>query len=365
MTVILENEFYKRAENLLRNTCPFTQDKLHKYLHPNAGKSLLECIDMPNNYAKADESKKKESIVKSIAEGMEVFMRHLPMPPSLKQHTYVDLCNWIKAAADYYDIKTLDINEYISAPIKEDTSIGMLKLFHERRKFSKEELKEELKVTPRTVQTCLRSLDPALSVKENTKIIAARFAGQKVYAKIDCEGGKGKLHRYEMENTIHPVAMQLNVMQVGVLLKSLQASVYDGDSLVGRGIALDIWAQLTDYAKDRVKTVFAEKDEEFLLFIEELEDDIISGEVPMFKTEAELLKEGDVNLHDELLMIMKANRTCDVLIKKDGVRITISKCKIRPGITTDYVAEPAVLKGQNKEEIPLNEDDVLDVNIYY
>lgn len=357
-------DFKNRVNRMLQATYPYDAVRLQKYLHPAKGNSLLELITVSSKYKESSEAKKISIAAERIALGMQDYLSDLPLPPALKQRTYNELFTWLERIIEKYNVAAMSPEDYLTEPVTEDTGVRMVKLLHE--KISKGDLAEKLGVSKRATQDWLRGIDSSLSEKDDKEGVKdVRFAGQKVYGEIKCTGEAGKSHYYKMENTIHPVAMQLNVMQVGVLLKSLQTSVYDGSSLVGRGIALDIWAQLTEYGKDRIKTVFAEKDEDLKLFIDELEDGISSGDVPMFKTEAQLFQEGDVNRSDELKMAMKADRTCDIIIKKDGTRSTILKCKIRPGIATDYIIVSANQKESCEEGIALNEDDILSVNIYY
>lgn len=114
------------------------------------------------------------------------------------------------------------------------------------------------------------------------------------------ESGKGDYYR--TPNTVHPLVLLENQMQIGTLLKVLANSYYADESAVCYSIGLDIWYQLSEYSRNRVKAVFAIDDQNLQDFIEELEDTVPDSDGNKFQTERNMFEEIHGSMSDQELL---------------------------------------------------------------
>ena len=156
----------------------------------------------------------------------------------------------------------------------------MLKELHARDGLTRDELSDRLGINPRAVQKDLRKLDKNLYRGDKPvgegEYVPFYIGGQEVSVKIDeiLSDDKGdKKKRFRTLNTVHPIVLQENLMEAGILLQSLSRNYFASGSQISRRIALNIWYQLSDYAQDRLKKYIAVDDPELKDLIAEFEDD--------------------------------------------------------------------------------------------
>ena len=139
-----------------------------------------------------------------------------------------------------------------------------------------------------------------------------------------------------------------NVTQVAVLLSSL---AQNEGSDVAIGIGADIWLQLSDYCKERIKTKISPNNPTLSEFIDRIEYLIKRGHIVGFVKERDM----DVSSVSELLTIAcKGSRRCDIELVKDGKTIELYNQKIQI-LKNHYVAVSAE---QPSESIDFIEEDV-------
>ena len=227
---------------------------------------------------------------------------------------------------------------------------------------TKEDLALQLGVSKKTIQTDLHKLSS--NSERNTGKL--RLGGQCLQVKIDYKSDKnekGKRYFYT-ENTLHPLVLQLNVMQLGVLLQSLHQAYLNDISLVSFGIALDVWGQLSAYGKERIRKIFGTQSKEFDEFIDELDDTYNSEHMLTFQTEQELIEEDDLNVRDKLVLAFKGGYVCDIKIKINGEKKVFRKQRIVNRPVKGRNTFVAISLTDDVGGIPLIEEDVLDIKIY-
>jgi hypothetical protein len=255
-----------------------------------------------------------------IVEGMADYLKEYPATPNYRQGLWVTCKNWVDRIAGELGIKEFDFSEEVPEPVARDTGIALVKALHPSKGMTKEELEKELGVSDKTIQTGLRALDPSLSKGGNIPA-PFRFAGQEMHVKITVETDEehGK-HRYHTANRLHPIALQLNTMQVGNLLRALQeidaGPDQAADNEVCRGIALDVWIQLSPTARARLKKIYRGRYPEFASFLDELEDAAEKGLLE-FRTELEMERELELEIRQQLELAAKGGRRCSLTLRQE------------------------------------------------
>ena len=336
-------------------------------LHGTNHRSLMDYMVAPMNWKSYSDKKKIEEAVNSIAGAMSDYLINSPAPNTYKQRIYVIFCNWLERIGEKYNIADVH-KDYLTEPIKADMGIAFLKAFHKDEAVSKKGLKEELKIDQKSVQTWLRKIDPTLSEEGGGKEGEYRIAGHHITAEIKVvDTDKYGKKYYQMPSTLHPLVLQPNVLQVGVLLKSL-CQAYNTFSFTSYDIALDIWAQLSEYAKNRIRVVFGEHDEALEIFLSELTDELQRGErIRIFKTEQEIMKEGGLSPWDQISLAFKSGTLCNVRIKNQLGEITVYKeqrivSRVIDG-NREYMAIPYSLEDphSHKDGIVIREENIVEI----
>ena len=238
-------------------------------------------------------------IYNTIARAMIAYLSSYPASFSFKQQTKKQFSLWLEKIEKKYAINDVKVPEELDAENdKSDTGIVMLKALHSRKGITKEKLRCELgDISARAVQKNLRKISPSLYEGNSADIeetyMPFYIGGQPIHAKIRVrvkDEDKEKKKYYDTPNTVHPIILQENLMQVGVLLKSLCINFCDNESDISLNIALDIWSQLSDYAKARIESKFARIDKDMQFFIELLKDSSPDNRACIFQTEREMQK---------------------------------------------------------------------------
>ena len=335
-------------------------------LHGTNHRSLMDYMVEPINWESYNAKKKIEGAVDSIASAMSDYLISSPAPNTYKQRIYEIFCNWLDRIGEKYNIADVH-KDYLTEPIKADMGIAFLKAFHREGTITKKELKDELKIDPKSVQTWLRKINPSLSEEGSGQEGEFRIAGHHVTANIEVvETDKYGKKYYQMPSTIHPLVLQPNVMQVGVLLKSLCES-YNSTSFISYDIALDIWAQLSEYAKKRIRLVFGQHDRNLEVYLDELTDEINRNErIRVFKTEQEIMKEGGLSPWDQICLALKNGALCNVRLLNETGKINVYKkqriISAKINGCDEYMAIP---EGENpysyRDGVIVREENVIEI----
>lgn len=256
---------------------------------------------------------------------------------SFKQQVRTKFKTWLERIRDEYHIDNVIIpEEFIVQDNELDTAIVMVKELHSRSGVTKKDLQEKLDFNnTRAVQKNLRKLCPTLyeGIDEDKEKACKPFrvGGQPIVVDIkEKDNRKDDRKYYYTPNTLHPLVLQENLTQVGVLLKGLSKTYHENELSVSIIIGIDIWSQLSDYAKERIEVIFAQYDEELSEFIEILKDEYPDNRALGFKTERQMF-ELDIGRRDALIIVAKSNsRKCTVFYTdKEGNRYKLNHQRIK------------------------------------
>lgn len=271
--------------------------------------------------------------LKIIAEGMASYLRGYTAPASFKARLWDCLDGWIRRIAAELGIEGDGVfADEMERPVTTDLGVELIKALHDEEGKTKEKLKNELGVGEKTIQTELRALDPSLR-KSGPKIRPLRIAGQEMHPKIEVrsEAREDNPHAVErkfyMKNRLHPLALQLNTQQVGTLLLSLFRMNEETGSMLSREMAIDIWCQLSDYGRRRIREIFGKNNGLFTDFLDDIAAELQDGRLLAFHTEDEMSE--DAMSPDELIMAaFKGEKECMIEIRKDEETIRLDRARI-------------------------------------
>ena len=270
-----------------------------------------------------------------------------PTSPIFKQRVILPFFRkWAKKASDYFGEPIDEIDLF--AKDYTDKATELLKMLQDRKGVSKGELKDYLGVSEKTIQTDLRLLSQSLR-KTNAANTdkALKIGGYAVNVEIKEIRQPDNRKLYYTPNTVHPLVMLPNVIQVAVLLSSL---AQNKDSDIAICIGADIWLQLSEYCRKRIKEKFIPNDSVLNDFITIIEYSIKQGHVVGFVKERDM----DVSSVSELLMIAyKGSRRCDLELVMDRKTIELHNQKIEK-LKNHYVAVSAEQPSDSIEFIEEN-----------
>ena len=182
-----------------------------------------------------------------------------PAPASFKKRMRANFVRWLEAIRSKYEFPEQPEIPWALYPEdgEKDTVIGMLQSLQSGRGVTKEELQVRLGIGTRAILKDLCKLDPTL-------------------------------------------------------LQAMQRNYDEHESTVSSYLAVDIWSQLSDYAKERIEYVFTAGDPDFAAFIEMLKDETPDGRIPAYRTERDMFI-GDESISERLRYYMKGDRVCPKL----------------------------------------------------
>lgn len=265
-----------------------------------------------------------EIIYHAIKDTFIEYIEDYPCSFSFKQKTREKFGKWLKAIKEKYQINGMDPEELQIQYNELDTAIVLVKELHSRAGVTKEDLKRKLGFSDaKSVQTNLRKLCKDLIEDEDAKrkqiYNPFKIGGQPVTVDIQFKEQEPRKEKfYRTLNTLHPLVLQENLMQVGTLLQSLARNYYEFDNHVSHSIAIDIWSQLSDYAKERVEEIYAKGDETVADFINLIKDDCPNNHACSFYTERIMMSAetfDEMSNNDKLDFLIKgAGRRCNLVL---------------------------------------------------
>ena len=296
------------TENVLRKTIP-KKEEFNRYWNGSGDRPV--CL--------------KTRISPTIAgyrdalAGFEDYIMSYAASPAYKERVVRPfIIEWIKRIADYFGEQVTESEDFFPHFIRTDKTVELLKLLQAREGISKSKLQEELGVGYKTVQNDLRALSPSLGKVDQELKIGGHVIRVDIKEKRLSDNSK----EYHSPNTVNPLILFPNVMMTGKLLQSL---AQDTESDVAQYIGADIWIQLTEYYKERIRSVYAEHDEQLTDFLDMIEYRISHGHVFGFLTEREMILD---NLAEELLRAYKGNRLCNLTLIINDTQIERRNQKI-------------------------------------
>lgn len=205
----------------------------------------------------------------SIALAMATYLEGYPAPFSFKQKTKKKFGQWLDKIGNSFAVSDTKARQGMASSKKEvHTGVAILKMLHDRKGATVKEMADELGLTPRAIQKELAEI----SACEEEAVEQLRLGGQPLHAKIVTRKKEGTdkeiiPKRYYTRNSVNPLVLQENIMQLGTLLRALSRRFWDAADDSARIIAIDIWSQMSQYAQEKIKTVFIYDDEDLESFV--------------------------------------------------------------------------------------------------
>ena len=328
-----EKELYDYAIQILNETNVYKQPlEQFTYHCGNTQNSLLRILDLV-----ADEEidrfwdnrcTQKEIIYMTIRDTFIKYVEEYPCSFAFKQTTKEKLGRWLRIVKEKLQISEMDPEELHINYNELDTAIVLLKELHARDGVTKKDIKDKLGLEGKhvkSIQTNLRKLCPELytgdHIEGKREYVPFKIGGQPIKVDIQEIGERGhkKEKVYRTTNTLHPIVLQENLMQIGTLIQSLARNYYEYENHVSRSIAIDVWSQLSDYAKERVEEVYAKGDETVSEFINLIKDECPNNHAISFYSEKMMFnsKDEEMTPSDKLVYLEKRRgKLCNVVIEK-------------------------------------------------
>lgn len=248
------------------------------------------------------------------------------------------IVEWYQNTVDYLGVYD-DTETLFPHYVVKDKTIDLLKALHPREGVTKQEISQQLGMNGKnhkSVQTDLRLLSPSLAENDNTSYRnkTLKVGGHVVRVKVKEESRGGKKY-YHTPNTVHPLILLSNVSQIYTLLQSLANFSEKEKSDFAIYLGVDIWLQLSDYGKGRVRALCGDDDENkkddknaLIGFLNTVENCINDNSEVGFMTEIEM-ESYISSIRERLMMAMKHDRICDLTLEKNGERKSYQNQKIR------------------------------------
>ena len=237
------------------------------------------------------------------------YIRSYHAPAAVKQRLYIEIYALCEHLGQIHNVRDYaEALRELHAPVTEDITIALIKHLHSRDGITKEEFAEKYRVDKKTVQNRIQSLSG------NPKYKPTRIAGHMVHVPVKATCGDRKRDedkRYYTPNTMNPVILQLNTTQAASLLQSFFYSNKE-DNIIPMDLAIDVWCQLSEYTRERVRAIFCKNDAAFSAFIEEVNSESQSLDY-RFMTESEMLNDRDLGSREQLSLAEKG-MICDIVL---------------------------------------------------
>ncbi len=284
----------------------------------------------------------KAAALSSFITAIADFLREYPAPPSYRQGLWEVCCGWAGRMSKALDVPLpTDYEDSVPRPTIRDTSIELVKALHDENGLTKQELGDLLRVSTKTIQTDLRALCPRLQ-EGGKPVPPLRIGGQEMLVRIECDiDSRSGERRYHTENRMHPLVLQLNTMQVGELLRALNALDKEEDNIVCREIAADVWSQLSRPGKDRLTEIYGGYYEDFGEFAEYLEDEC-ENRLVRFQTEYEMIQR--LTEPEQLFASWKGGGLYTIRLRRGGKETVLKRVHVvpdEPSVHDTWVAKPA------------------------
>lgn len=220
-----------------------------------------------------------------------------------KRRFYNRIYAFCESIGQQYEIE--NYKEYLQElpqQIATDITVELVKDLHNQDGISKADLAAQYVSSAKTFQVLLSKLGDR-HCKE-----PLRIGGQAVYVPVSRKKSnqKGGKWRYYTKNTMSPLVFQMNIMQVETLLKSFQLNYREGND-IPLDLAIDTWAQLSPYVRERIREVFGKRDSQLSDFLDEVEEKM-NSDTYRFMTESEIMESGNVSFHEKLEIAAKGGR---------------------------------------------------------
>ena len=338
---MVETTLYSIACEMLRETNPYKRNVDEISYHLQGEKiTLLDIVDKKlSGYHKGNRNYSKNNLLiayNAIEEAMEDYLYRYHSSYSFKRNTRIKFHSWLKSIQVRYELGDIETPFEDDIQSKDqDSCIVLLKALHPREGVSEFGVPG---MKPRTVRQNLRKLSPDLykgsrvDIQKEPEYVPFRIGGQQVAVTVKSKKRPhDRTQYYYTPNTLHPIVLQENMMQVGLLLKSLCRSYYDpqSQSELALLISIDIWSQLSNYARGKIKNIYTIGDVDFKDFVDILDDECPNDYASTYRTEREIAEKEGLSIEEAIIFLAKASeRTATLTIRKNDTLIYISGARI-------------------------------------
>ena len=329
-----ETAIFNHALEMLSPTNPYSKPlEEFYYYNGSAFHSLIEILmrnaDAINVPVSRDPRQNDQLAFQLLCGSLEEYLDDYPARYAAKQRFREKFLSWLKEIAKKYDIDDPVYPESFSQPCG-DTAIAMVRMLHPREGVTKEDMAQYLGISERAVLKNLGKLDHSLGDSRQSAEVL-RIGGQPVQVKIGTIREHGeKKKRYYTPNTMHPIVLQENVLQAGTLIQSLARNYTEHTNDISYIVGMEIWGQLSEYGRDRIRSVFSLEDPAVAQFIEILDDDCPDNTMAdHFYTEREMREETSLSADEMLIYCLKAGRTCRLTLSTENGTIILDHALIR------------------------------------
>ena len=334
----MSREFlYEIAFEMLNVTNVFDSDLSEiKYTIRESGEAVeISLLTLVKEEAQKDgrykyRGKSKENLQRTydcIADALVLFLENYSTAYSYKQRVKAQFKEWLETIGSKFDIDNNFIPESL-VPGEADLGIRILKLLHSRNGVTYDDFIRELGLkSERSAQKYLVKLSPSLYTGTANEPPYPPFylGGHPLYAEIENIGDKyeAKKKRFISRNTIHPLVLQQNIMQLATMLKSLCHQYEDYGDEMARYIAVDIWYQLSDYAQSKIKNYYAYNDPDLEYFIRAIDGKCPDDHAVYRKEKEYLLEDIERPIDTALADLEKVRGRTGTIILNNGKRIEV------------------------------------------
>jgi len=303
---------------------------------------------------------RRENLLSCVMSSMAAYITEFPTTPLFRQKLW-DCCNaWLMRIAEGEGLP-LEPDEFeviIPKPVVKNTGIALVKALHEEKGKTKKQLAKAMGVSTKTIQTGLHALDPELGEDDANNKREFRVGGQLLRVKIKRDETNPKQPIYSTPDRLHPVILQLNTMQVGVLMQALQKWNDLRDSTVSRELAIDVWSQISEKGQTRIKDVFGQFDEDLTAFFSD-----ITGETDLelhsqFQTEAEMIDQIS-SMEEQLQIAFKSGERYSFTLRLDGKKQYLKDQRITWKFGDGWLAWPAAESPDSPNASSFKTEDVV------
>lgn len=359
--MLQETNVFPKAVSELKYSCRWEAEEI----------SLLGCVEKQTrkqNHRFRGKSERNIMLAyKCIADAMVLYLESYSAVFSFKQQTKEKFVAWLKKIQQLYGLADNDapIPSQLTDGTKDrDSGVAIIKLLHSRDGVTYDDMKDSLdRLSERSIQKDLIKISPSLYQGDGQPDVPFRLGGQPLLAEIelvDPNEHRAKHKRFRTVNTVHPLVLQENIMQLASLLKALAHQYFDQEDDLGRIIAVDIWSQMSEYARQKIISYYAFDDETLSDLIFEI-DNPCPDNHGVYRTEKELQKEIEMPVDQALPYLMKVRGRTGTIQLVSGDRIEAKE--IYPAILNDGRKVYNIID-DNGNVTKLSKDEILDVIIH-
>lgn len=267
-SIAQKNSFFKNyIMQLLGETCPFEHDIEHKVIYGDNGSkiSLRACVDSYPIDSYCDINSPRH-VLETIIEIFNSYVISLPSPVRYKQRVSDMLCEWAKQISDKLHVSDYDVAGQMMEQYVPDLTVELIKSMHfnpedSNKGVTKQEIRDKYRISKRSIE----SYFSRLTGKDKKNPL--RIAGQTVTTHVDAIEVTGMASKYYTQDTISPIFLPANISQLKTLLKGLYYESRMNRDPFAMTLAIDIWSQLSEYAKERIKKYYGRPDRNFNEFL--------------------------------------------------------------------------------------------------